>query len=88
LVYDSVYHTFPVEEHILIGENKPELVMRAEYERAATALGPEAPWGFGVVTRSIDFNGNRTDCRARHFLPSAWQIVLKDFSLRLGDILG
>jgi RHS repeat-associated protein len=61
LTYDSVYHTFPVEERIHVGDGKADLVMRAEYQRAATATGSEAPWGFGVMTRSTDFNGNHTD---------------------------
>ena len=61
LVYDSVFHTFPIEEHIKVGGGQPELVMRAEYQRAATATSPEVPWGFGVMTRSFDFNGNTND---------------------------
>ena len=61
LVYDPTYHTFPIEEHIKVGGGQPELVMRAEYQRAATTTGPEVPWGFGVMTRSYDFNGNTND---------------------------
>ncbi len=61
LAYDGVYHTFPVEERIFVGNGGADLVMRAEYQRPRTESGGEVPWGFGVVTRSIDFNGNGTD---------------------------
>jgi RHS repeat-associated protein len=61
LVYDLIFHTFPIEEHIYVGGGQTDLVMYAQYQRAATTTGPEVPWGFGVMTRSIDFNGNSTD---------------------------
>lgn len=59
--YDPVFHTFPIEERIQVGGGKPDLVMRAEYQRPPTATGPEVPWGFGVMTRASDFNANATD---------------------------
>jgi RHS repeat-associated protein len=61
LSYDPTFHTFPIEERISVGEGKADLVMRAEYQRSETAARPEVPWGFGVMTRSVDFNGNPTD---------------------------
>ena len=51
LVYDSVYHTFPVQEIIYTGKTDlPSLTMSATYD-----------YGFGVMTSSTDFNGFTTD---------------------------
>ncbi len=47
IVYDPIYHTFPIEEHIDTGETI--LSMYASYDTA-----------FGVMTRSTDFNGYDT----------------------------
>jgi RHS repeat-associated protein len=47
--YDPFFATYPTEETIVIGDGSPDLVLRAEYD-----------YGFGVVTRSEDFNGNVT----------------------------
>jgi len=47
LVYDSVYHAFPVQEMIYTGKTDvPTLTMSAEYD-----------YGLGVMTSSTDFNG-------------------------------
>lgn len=48
--YDPEFHTYPVSETIIIGDGKDDLSMTAEYD-----------FGFGVVTRSIDFNEKITD---------------------------
>ena len=48
--YDGQYVTYPIREKIAVGAGKPDLVMEAEYDL-----------GFGVVTRSSDFNQNWTD---------------------------
>jgi RHS repeat-associated protein len=51
LVYDPVYHTFPVQEIIYTGKSDlPSLSMSATYN-----------YGFGVMTSSTDFNGFTTD---------------------------
>lgn len=47
VAYDTVFHTFPVRETLHVGDGRPALVMNAAYKL-----------GFGVMTRSIDFNGN------------------------------
>lgn len=44
--WDSVFKTYPVKETIVVGGGNPNLVMTAEYD-----------YGFGVMTRSTDFNG-------------------------------
>jgi len=56
LAFDSERHVYPVEERIVLGRDrvdparaKPDLVMAAAYDP-----------GFGVMTRSSDFNGNAT----------------------------
>jgi RHS repeat-associated protein len=49
IAYDSRFRTYPVEERICVGNNQPDLVMRAGYDPS-----------FGVVTSSTDFNGNVT----------------------------
>ena len=48
--WDSVFKTYPVKETIVIGGGNPDLVTTAEYD-----------YGFGVITRSVDFNGLVTD---------------------------
>ena len=47
--YDAVFHAFPVKEIIHVGGSAPALAITAEYHT-----------GFGVMTRSIDFNGHAT----------------------------
>jgi RHS repeat-associated protein len=50
LVYDLVYHSFPVQETIYTGNaDVATLTMTAEYD-----------YGFGVMTSSTDFNGYTT----------------------------
>jgi len=50
LIYDDVYHTYPVEEIIYTGNNEiPCLTMSATYD-----------YGFGKITSSTDFNGFTT----------------------------
>ncbi len=47
LVYDSVYHAFPIQEIIYTGKTDiPSLTMSASYD-----------YGLGVMTSSTDFNG-------------------------------
>lgn len=46
LVYDDVFHTFPVTEIIYTGNPASPLVMRAAYD-----------YGFGVMTSSTEYNG-------------------------------
>ena len=61
LAYDAVFHALPVEERIHLGAGQPELAIRVDYERPASAESPAVPLGFGVITRSWDFNGHPTD---------------------------
>ncbi len=50
LIYDPVFHTFPVQEMIHTGnDDAPTLTMSATYNR-----------GFGAMTASTDFNGFTT----------------------------
>lgn len=49
VVWDPVFHTYPVEEILVVGGGAPDLTMTATYD-----------YGFGVVTGSTDFNGNPT----------------------------
>jgi RHS repeat-associated protein len=49
IAYDSVFGTHPITETMVVGGGAPDLTLRAEYD-----------FGFGVVTRSTDFNGNVT----------------------------
>lgn len=49
LVYDDVFHTFPVKEIIHTGNSMSPLVMTATYD-----------YGFGVMTASTEFNGFTT----------------------------
>ena len=49
ITYDPVVHTYPVKETIEVANDQPSLVMQAAYD-----------FGFGVVTQSVDFNGNET----------------------------
>ncbi len=48
--WDNVFRTYPVMETIVVGNGSPDLVIKAEYD-----------YGFGVMTRSTDFNGLVTD---------------------------
>ncbi|QTA90622.1 toxin TcdB middle/N-terminal domain-containing protein [Desulfonema magnum] len=51
LTYDSVFHTFPVQEVIYTGKSDlPSLTMSATYD-----------FGLGVMTSSTDFNGFTTN---------------------------
>jgi RHS repeat-associated protein len=54
--YDRVFRIYPITETMVIGGGSPDLTFRAEYDV-----------GFGVVTRSIDFNGNVTTYRYDSF---------------------
>ena len=47
--WDPVFRTYPVTEIIVVGGGSPDLRVEAEYDL-----------GFGVVTKSTDFNGNVT----------------------------
>ena len=58
---DPVFRTFPIEERLTVGGGKPDLVFRAEYVRPATEYAAATHWGHGVITRSWDANGHRTD---------------------------
>lgn len=50
LVYDDVFHTFPVREIIHTGNSASPLTMMATYD-----------YGFGVMTSSTEYNGFTTD---------------------------
>src|SRR6185436_12821317 len=47
--YDPTLRIYPVTETMVVGGGSPDLTLHAEYDL-----------GFGVVTRSQDFNGNVT----------------------------
>lgn len=49
MTYDPVLGAFPTSETMVVGNGSPDLRLEAEYDI-----------GFGVVTRSTDFNGNVT----------------------------
>lgn len=49
LTYDAAFNLYPVAETMVVGGGYPDLVMEVEYD-----------FGFGVVTRARDFNGNVT----------------------------
>jgi RHS repeat-associated protein len=49
LEYDSGFHTSPVRETIHVGAGSDPLLYEADYDE-----------GFGILTRSLDFNGHTT----------------------------
>ncbi len=49
ITFDPVFETHPVRETKVVGGGSPDLFMEADYD-----------YGFGVVTRSTDYNGNVT----------------------------
>lgn len=59
--FDPVFHTFPVEERLSIGDGKPDLVFRAAYNNAETEYAAAVHWGHGVMTASWHPNGHRSD---------------------------
>lgn len=48
-VFDSVFHTFPIEEYIQVGFGSPDLISYADYD-----------FGYGHPTRIIDYNGHES----------------------------
>ena len=59
--FDPVFHTFPVEERLTVGDGKPDLVFRAAYNHPETEYAAAAHWGHGVMTASWNPNGHRSD---------------------------
>jgi RHS repeat-associated protein len=49
IAWDPVFQTYAVREAIVVGGGSPDLILNAEYD-----------YGFGVVTKAIDFNDNIT----------------------------
>ncbi|MBW2107233.1 MAG: VCBS repeat-containing protein, partial [Deltaproteobacteria bacterium] len=49
IIYDTVLHTYPVQENISVGGGNPDLTVTAGYNL-----------GLGVVTTSMGFNGHQT----------------------------
>jgi RHS repeat-associated protein len=49
VTFDPAFAIYPITETMVVGGGSPDLQMQADYD-----------FGFGVVTRSIDFNGNVT----------------------------
>ena len=49
LAYDPAFQSYPIRETLVVGGGSPDLTFEVEYD-----------FGFGVVTRSRDFNGNVT----------------------------
>jgi RHS repeat-associated protein len=48
--YDSLFHTYPVQEKIFLEKGKEPLIFAADYHS-----------GFGTMVASTDLNGNRTE---------------------------
>ena len=59
--FDPVFRTFPVEERLQVGGGRPDLVFRSAYVSPETEHAAAMHWGHGVMTRSWDANGHRTD---------------------------
>jgi len=49
VIYENVLHSYPTQEIIEVGNNNPDLSITVAYNL-----------GLGVVTSSLDFNGNQT----------------------------
>lgn len=49
IAYDPVFATYPITETMVVGGGSPNLTLEVEYD-----------YGFGMITRSRDFNGNIT----------------------------
>ena len=56
VTYDDRFQTYPIRESIYLGDDKPDLIVRAGYDE-----------GFGVVIDSVDYNSHQTSYKYDEF---------------------